>query len=137
MGEFRKVLWYLSIWFKGWVGHFADFRKVMVVSISKSTDLPRFSCRMSIYCCWLHGHLQTVVHFRTIGPELLDDTVCLWHPHLPLVVHSVLQPQLLNVSHFLTDTISSCVPQSNSRLLPTIFSLVKAPISWIWKNCRF
>ena len=40
MGEFRKVLWYFSIWFKGWVGHFADFRKYMMGSISKGTDPP-------------------------------------------------------------------------------------------------
>ncbi len=37
-GEFRKVLWYFSIWFKGWAGNFADFLKVMMGSISKSTD---------------------------------------------------------------------------------------------------
>ncbi|MCP4494266.1 MAG: hypothetical protein GY820_44235 [Gammaproteobacteria bacterium] len=39
-GEFRKVPWYFSIWFKRWVGHSPDFRKYMMGSISKSTDTP-------------------------------------------------------------------------------------------------
>ena len=40
LSEFRKVLWYFSFWFRGWVGHFADFRKSSICSVLKSTDPP-------------------------------------------------------------------------------------------------